>query len=187
MHHGTLLFSADTGAMEGVLRPDEEKLKSKGIKSVRSRVGNLADYLPAMDAAGLKDWLEERFLAAEAEKGASVARLSFSPEQDAAIRALKAEKYATWDWNFSAAGSFGQTVKKRFPFGSAELDFSADGGRLTAVRIRGDYFGIRPVEELEARLAGCRLTREDLLARLSDVGDYIHGADAAEIAALFGV
>jgi len=45
MHHGTLLWDADFGKMAGVLKPDETKLSSKGIKSVRSRVGNLKDLL----------------------------------------------------------------------------------------------------------------------------------------------
>ena len=45
MHHGTLLWDADFSAMAGVLRPDTEKLAAKGIKSVRSRVGNIRALL----------------------------------------------------------------------------------------------------------------------------------------------
>ncbi|MBE6725470.1 MAG: lipoate--protein ligase [Ruminococcaceae bacterium] len=185
MHHGTLLFSSDMSALEGVLRVDREKMKSKGIESVRSRVGNLSEYLPGTDVLGLKQAIEDSFLAEEREKGEPVLRLSFSPEQAAGIRKLREEKYASWDWNWGGYGAFGQTVKKRFPFGGVELSFEAERGVLTAVRFRGDYFGIRPTGELEERLTGCRLTREELEARLSDVGGFIHGADADSIAALF--
>ena len=54
MHHGTLLFSADMSQMAGALNVDEEKIKSKGIKSVRARVCNLSEYLPDMDVTEFK-------------------------------------------------------------------------------------------------------------------------------------
>ena len=45
LHHGTLLFDVDVSVMEKVLTPDTKKLNSKGIKSVRSRVCNLSEYV----------------------------------------------------------------------------------------------------------------------------------------------
>ncbi len=184
MHHGTLLFSADLSAMTGVLRVDGEKMRSKGIRSVRSRVGNLADYLPGMDVTDLKRFLEDSFSARESADGPAI-KTAFSPEQAAGIERLKREKYATWEWNWGAYGAFGKTVKKRFPFGTVELSYEAERGVLTAVRFRGDYFGVRPADELEASLPGCRLLREELTDRLRGVGSYIHGADPETVAAMF--
>lgn len=181
MHHGTLLFSADLSDMADVLRVDPEKMRSKGIKSVRSRVGNLRDWLPAMDVTGFKRYLEESFLT---RSGADKA-VPFSPEQVAGIERLKREKYAAWDWNWGASPAFGNTVKKRFPYGGVELSFDSEHGVLTAVRFRGDFFGSAPAEELEQALAGCRLLRDELTPRLSDVGRYIHGASPEEIAGMF--
>ena len=180
MHHGTLLFSADLSQLSGALRVDEAKIRSKGIKSVRSRVVNLSEFLPQMDVVGLKQVLEDSF---PGEK------TLFSAEQTAGIEKLRREKYATWEWNYGASPAFGTRAKKRFPYGAVELSFSADRGVLTAVRFEGDYFGAAPVEELENRLTGCRLIRDELTARLSEagVGQYISGAEPDEIAALFGV
>ena len=180
MHHGTLLFSADLSRLSGALRVDEEKYRSKGIKSVRSRVVNLSEYLPQMDVLGLKQVLEDSF------PGEMTA---FSAEQTAGINRLKREKYAAWEWNYGASPAFGTQAKKRFPYGSVELSFSADRGVLTAVRFEGDYFGTAPVGELENTLTGCRLIRDELTARLAQagVGQYIAGAEPEEIAALFGV
>jgi lipoate-protein ligase A len=45
LHHGTLLFDVDVSVLEKVLTPDPEKLSSKGIKSVRSRVCNISEYV----------------------------------------------------------------------------------------------------------------------------------------------
>ena len=45
LHHGTLLFDTDISVLSRVLTPDPEKLSSKGIKSVRSRVCNVSEYV----------------------------------------------------------------------------------------------------------------------------------------------
>ena len=45
LHHGTLLFDSDLTVLSDVLRPDEEKIRSKAVRSVRSRVTNLAPLL----------------------------------------------------------------------------------------------------------------------------------------------
>ena len=46
LHHGTLMFDVDIEMLEKVLTPAPIKLSSKGIKSVRSRVCNISEYLP---------------------------------------------------------------------------------------------------------------------------------------------
>ncbi|MBR4256441.1 MAG: lipoate--protein ligase family protein, partial [Clostridia bacterium] len=58
MHHGTLLFDADMNSMAGALNVDPEKMKSKGVKSVRARVCNLREFLPDTDVVSLKTYLE---------------------------------------------------------------------------------------------------------------------------------
>ena len=45
LHHGTLLFDSDPAMIEGALKADPAKFRSKSAKSVRSRVGNIRDYL----------------------------------------------------------------------------------------------------------------------------------------------
>jgi lipoate-protein ligase A len=45
LHHGTLLFDTDISVLERVLIPDPAKLSRKGIKSVRSRVCNVSEYV----------------------------------------------------------------------------------------------------------------------------------------------
>ena len=45
LHHGTLLFNADPSMVAGALNVDPEKFRSKSAKSVRSRIGNIQDFL----------------------------------------------------------------------------------------------------------------------------------------------
>ena len=46
MVHGTLMYDVDLEPLTRALDVDGSKMSSKGIASVRSRVGNLKAYLP---------------------------------------------------------------------------------------------------------------------------------------------
>ena len=176
MHHGTLLFSADLSEIEGSLHVDPEKMQSKGIKSVRSRVCNLKEYLPDLDVTGFFN-----YLISEIAPDASY----FSEEQIKGIQKLKDEKYATWEWNYGVSKQYAKTVKKRFPFGIVEISYTAENGCLTAVNISGDYFGKLPTKELEQKLTGCRLSYDELCAALHGADGFISGASPEQIADLF--
>src|SRR5690554_4104898 len=57
--HGTLMYDLDIETMVRALNPPDEKLISKGIASVRSRVNNLKPYLNGMSHDQLVNYLEE--------------------------------------------------------------------------------------------------------------------------------
>ena len=46
LHHGTLLFDSDLSVVQQALQVDPDKIRSKGLASVRSRVANLRPRLP---------------------------------------------------------------------------------------------------------------------------------------------
>jgi lipoate-protein ligase A len=63
LHHGTILFNADLTMLGKILNPKPDKIESKGIKSVRSRVTNIMPYfkeVPTM--AAFKDRLLKNLL-----------------------------------------------------------------------------------------------------------------------------
>ena len=43
--HGTILFDADLDAVTQALKPRADKIESRGIKSIRSRVTNIKPYV----------------------------------------------------------------------------------------------------------------------------------------------
>ena len=180
MHHGTLLFSADVSAMQGALNVDPTKLRSKGIDSVRSRVANLCELLPTelrMDAPVFMAYLVH---AMEARYGVTAER--FTDAMCAGIQALADGKYATDAWNLRRFGSFGASRRKRFPFGSVELELTVREGRIDALAIGGDFFGMRDAGELAEALCGTEYARCAVTARLAEipVDAYISGCTAAE-------
>ena len=191
MHHGTLLFSADMDKLEAALKVDEEKIRSKGIKSVSSRVANIKDLLhderASMTVTDLIDYLTQYFLKAGAKKR------ELTQQDIERISALSNEKYRTQKWLFKAgADDFDIWRQKRFPFGSVKISLSCKAqnvGEKAAIgraKIEGDFFGDEDVTTLEAMLVGVGYSRKSVEEALMcvDVAKYIRGADANDIAEL---
>ncbi|MBR5313792.1 MAG: lipoate--protein ligase [Clostridia bacterium] len=158
IHHGTLLYNADLTSLVGALRVDEEKIKSKGIKSVRNRVCNIVDFMPEkIDVCDFMDYLE-KYVANET--GAEI--VDFSEEDIKNIRKLADEKYSTWEWNFGQSKAFTADKKKRYPFGSVGIQFSADQGIINQIKIYGDFFGVENVDCLASSMVGARVEKAEL-------------------------
>ena len=158
LHHGTLLYSADLSMLSGALKVDEEKIKAKGIKSVRNRVANIKDYLSKdMSAEEFMAYLEDKILKA---LGGEIRE--FTPEDIQEIKKLAEEKYSAWDWNFGQSKEFSATKKKRYPFGGVTVDLTVEKGYIIDIKISGDFFGVCDVKELEAILIGAKFEKKQL-------------------------
>ena len=60
-HHGTILLSVDKEEMARYLNVSREKLRSKSVDSVKSRVANLIEFVPDLTVRRMRDSLEESF------------------------------------------------------------------------------------------------------------------------------
>jgi len=175
LHHGTLLFNADMSSLAGALNVDPEKIKSKGIKSVRSRVANISDYVGNMTVEKFMSHLENCF---------GVEPTEFNKDQIVAIKALAKEKYSTWEWNYGSSKKFTSQKKKRFKYGTVEIGYESDGKIITELSIKGDFFGMYPIDGLEKKLTGIELKYERLIVTLNNLNDYISGACPEDIISL---
>lgn len=177
LHHGTLLFSVDLERMERVLTVSQEKLSTKGVSSVRSRVTNLCEHTQ-LDLSAFREGLLKYF---------GGRPLELTEEDRAAIAALRAEKYADPQWIYGR--SPGYTVRKgrRFPGGRVDVLLDVEkGNRIRALALQGDFFGSGEIGELEQRLIGAQMTEAGLREALTDlpVEWYISGVDTDALIAL---
>lgn len=180
LHHGTLLFGADLAVLSDVLNVDRSKIESKAIASVRSRVINLSELLP--DGVTV-----ERFIEILSE----FVIKKYSPEiidvpQNDEVMALT-RRNASEEWIFphkKLTSEYTVVRKKRYNFGIVEIYLDMSNDRITKATVCGDFFGVGDISELEAALAGARLSEVE--ARLSTllIGDYIFGADAKTLCSL---
>ena len=185
LHHGTMLFSSDLSRLTAALQVSPEKIRAKGIASVRERVTNLTDvpgFPSDMTVQAFMDHLAHTAVSADAEL------IPLTEEEIGDIRALRDKKYATWEWNFGASLRHETEKTCRFPFGTLHASYTAVGGVIESIRLHGDYFGQRSVAELENALIGIPLREDALTAALdahpTPVREYIHGASAEDIVRL---
>ncbi len=179
LHHGTLLFASEVEDISGALRVDPEKYRDKAVKSVRSRITNIASHLPEpMSVSVFMDRLMAH-VSGEGHMDGGLAELGLTSEEVRQIETLAESKYRTWDWNYGYSPKYDFERVTRTPGGVLDVRMNVDGGVLRAIRLHGDYFGIRDVGELEARLVGCRHNRAALLECLADVplGEFMQGVD----------
>ena len=160
LHHGTLLFKADKDTMSAVLRPDESKFTGKSAKSVRSRVGQISDFMPegaTMEAfrAGL--------LAALTSGGLEKAELLPAELEDVARRA---EKYRSWDWTWGRSPDFGFKNSRRFPGGRISVSLDVSGGVINSAAVSGDFMASVPCGALVDALIGSKYDRNSVFSRI---------------------
>ena len=184
LFHGTLLFDVDLSVLGRVLNPDPEKIRAKGIASVRARVMNLRELFPAWS---IEEFREKLIAALAAESG--VERPSPLPEGFAERAEKLAEtRYRTREWNYGSPYPYDFRNKKRFDGGTVEISVRIEDNRISALRFHGDFFGDAPVELLAEKLVGTPFRSDAVAERLAavDLGEYFRGIGAAEIASLFG-
>lgn len=161
LHHGTLLFDSNPAMVSGALNVDPTKFQSKSAKSVKSRIGNIREFLPRdMDLKAFWDYLK----GALAEDGFHSAELGEA--ELAAIRELKESKYDTWQWNFGRSPKFDVVNKKRFSGGAVEVGLCVEKGCIVTVAFYGDFLALRSLQPLTEALAGCPFRKEDVGAVL---------------------
>ena len=186
MVHGTLMFDVDIERLTHALTPPTEKLATKGIASVKSRVANLKEYLPHItNAAELSNALE-RLLSRQYQDKEYL--LTEAQQND--IKAIAQSKFATPDWIYGRAPSSDIKYTKRLPCGHVEVSLHIKKGYIESCCISGDFIGNSPIAEVENLLKGHLYERTALQQRLStiDMQRYMdHTSTEAFINLLFNI
>ena len=159
-HHGTLLVDVDTEKMSRYLTVSKEKLHSKGVDSVRSRVGNLNVLCPEITVETLAESMKKAF---SSVYGVQAEECSV---EDCLKKAQELrEKYASWDWKYGRKIPFTHSVSGRFPWGGVELELQVDGGIIQKAVLYSDSLDTT-LGGLAGELEGCPYEREALCTRV---------------------
>lgn len=166
LNHGTILFDTDLTVLSGALNVKKDKIESKGVKSIKSRVTNIRPHLKEdVDMLAFKDLLLKNIFALE---GLEPREYKLSEDQKEEINKLYEEKYNTWDWNYGESPQFDYKNYKRFPFGSIDVRLQIKNGVIDDVKIYGDFFGTEDVSLLQDKLKGNKYDRKVLDDLLKD-------------------
>lgn len=147
LHHGTILFDVNPDILKEVLNVKADKIESKGIKSVKSRVTCVSKHLSnSMTSNEFKDMLFKFILQTD---DLSTKEYILSEEDILSINKLANEKYSTWEWVYGESPKFEIQQSKRYKGGNIDLRFNVKNGTVADFKIFGDFFGNKDVSEVE--------------------------------------
>lgn len=155
LHHGTILFNSDLAVVQNALNVKPDKIESKGVKSVRSRVTNIYPYLK--EEISLENFKDSMLKLLMQDEGYKEKEYTLTEKDLTVIRELMEKRYSLWKWNYGESPECNIEKGKRFAGGKLDLRFNVKGGNestISHIKILGDFFGKKEITELESKLVG---------------------------------
>lgn len=178
-HHGTLLLSADLSKLPGYLNVSDEKLRSKGVSSVRSRVCNLCEFNAEITSEGMIEALKKGF----AQEYGAFENWELDAAARQEIESLY-EKQSSWQWRLGQAPRFDLELKNRFDWGEIQVLLSFRQAYVSQVQVYSDALDTELAEQLAQMLQGARFTAGDLAAavlpekkELAEIAGWLGGLE----------
>lgn len=172
LSHGTLLVDSNVDELVAALRPKPGKVESKGIKSIRSRVANINEFLSTpITAIELRERILEKIFGTRSRS--HIPSVAMSDADWHGVGELRASRYANWDWNYGRNPGANVQRSQRFAGGEVDVRLDIQNNRIAAARIFGDFMGQGEINELTDRLVDVTYDR-DVIAQVLATIDTTH-------------
>ncbi len=166
-HHGTILVSADFDKLSKYLRVSEEKMRSKGVQSVQSRVVNLSELSQGLSIEKMVEALIASF------------RLlydSAAPVEDCVVEGKDGRealeelysKHSSWAWRYGEAPQFDVDIETRFDWGEVEIGFKLEDGIVSNATVYSDALDEAYIARLPELLKGCPFISKKMAQKLRE-------------------
>ena len=163
--HGSLLYDTNLDILEDILSPDDIKITSKALRSVRSRVTNIKEHIiNPPKISYFKNQLKKQLL-----REYDFIENILSEYDYSRIKLIHDQKYGSNSWTFGRSPKFSFRNAKRFKNGGIEVFLDIEQGLVSSCAIRGDFLGVLPIRELENMFVGKTFDRESFVDSLEDV------------------
>lgn len=173
--HGTILMDTDGTKMARYLQVSKAKMEAKGVNSVRSRVVNLIELNPEINAEMMKAALIAAF---RAEYGSECPTEPISVGMQESCKILETpefeafpalvERFGSWEWRLGDTPDFQVALERKFPWGLVQLAFRTSGGMIQEARVWTDAMDADLGAYIEEALTGKMLDFPTLCAAIHD-------------------
>lgn len=174
-HHGTILVNADLTKLSNYLCVSKEKMRSKGIDSVRARVCNLCELSSGLTVEAMRRLVIESFI----EEYGAASEYVFDGMALAEVEERR-ERLASWEWRFGKTPQFDFETDKRFSFGDTQIYFNSRNGVIRETKVYSDCLDTELTTEIENALTGVHFRKEEIKAALSKMKYQSIAAELAE-------
>ena len=164
--HGTLLFNSNLEDVVQALNVKIDKIESKGIKSIRSRVANISEFLD--ESMTIHDF-KERITNSIFKEYESLPLYILTDSEWEAVDNLSESKYRKWEWNYGRSPEFNVQKVNRFDFGQIDARIFVKEGKIISIKFFGDFLGYGDSEEVEKKLSGILYKEDDVSNAIKDI------------------
>ena len=150
LHHGTLLFNAHLSQLSEVLKVNPMKYHDRAVKSVRSRVVNIAGNLDGMkDIEQFRDRMTAFIRKEKVGKD-----YALTDQEISDIASLRDKKFSTWEWIFgySPGYTFKNTIGPKDKL--ADITLEVAKGVIEKAAIGGNLFDAQCRKAISNALTG---------------------------------
>lgn len=145
LHHGTILIDSNFDKMTRYLQVSEEKITSKGIDSIRSRVVNLKELNNSLNIELMQNMLIDQFIEFYGNPIEIFEDTNFL-ESDELTNIF--ENYSSWDWRYGESPQFDIEFFNRFSWGEVQMLISLKHGKIQKAKIYSDAMDEIFIEDL---------------------------------------
>lgn len=164
--HGTLLFDSSLENVVQALNVKQEKIESKGIKSIRSRVVNIYELLnDKMSIEEFRTCLLKKMYGSMDK----IEKYDLTDDDWKKIEDLSNEKYRNWDWNYGRSPEFNVQKEKRFDFGKIDARICVSKGLIEYIKFYGDFLAHGELKEIEDKFKDVKYNEPDIMKALEEM------------------
>jgi len=157
--HGTMLYDTQMEHMVGAITPADEKLRSKGVQSVRQHITLLKDHT-SLTLEEFKGMAKQQLCSEEITLGATEVKVIEEMMQE----------YLTEEFIYSRNPRYSIVRKKRMEgVGDIEVHLELKNGIIKNANILGDFFLVGDIDRgMIQKLKGVKMEEQALTAALPE-------------------
>ncbi|MCF8229025.1 MAG: lipoate--protein ligase [Bacteroidales bacterium] len=180
LHHGTLLYSSRLSELSDALKFDPHRYTDKAVKSIRSRITNLQDFMKEkISISEFKNRIRDFVL----DQYSDTSDYEFTKTDIENIEELVRSKYATWEWNFGYSPKY--NFRRSIEHKGGKITFNVDvkEGHIQNAKVSGDLINVETISDFEKRLTGIPHREKNIANKLHDldVKKYFHNLGEKEV------
>lgn len=164
LHHGTLLINSDFSKLAGYLQVSKEKIQSKGIESVQSRVINLKEINSSITLEEVISNLKKTFITLYGGNGTVIDLNQFEEE----IKSLY-NKYSSWQWRYGESPRFDISFEKRFSWGEIEICLKCKDGYISDSKVYSDAMDYEVITKISEKINGIKFQMECIINSIREL------------------
>lgn len=168
-HHGTILVDSNMTALSTYLKVSKEKISSKAIGSVSSRVINLKSIQKDITIDSVKESIVKNFIKIYGGNPP----IEYINSNIYPLKTLY-NKYSSWEWIYGETPKFDINLKNRFKWGEIDLNLKLNDGFIDSVIIYSDAMNAELIKDIEKCLNKIPFKIDNIKERLNCIDSSIN-------------